>query len=102
MIEYRVCNKLSQESLSDFLNAQAAQGWRLIQYVSGEGYIFERDRSEKEPKAMTDKPTTLLVRPDMLDTAMELLESDDYNGSTIGLALQASPEPKPKPKRKRT
>lgn len=75
MKNYAVHSKPGNQALADFLNYHAAQGWRFIQYVTGEGYIFEREANS----GMRDdsKPTTILVRPDHRDAAMKLLESDD-------------------------
>ena len=50
MLEYSVRHRIHLEDLDTFLNNAAADGWRFIQHVSTEGYIFERVVKEvKQP-----------------------------------------------------
>ena len=54
--EYLVKTKSNSQSLQDFLNQLAGDGWRYLHNIPTEGYIFEREKVEK-PKA-TRKRTT--------------------------------------------
>jgi hypothetical protein len=49
--EYIVKSKSSNQSLHDFLNGMANEGWQLKLYLPGEGFVFERGRTPPPPKS---------------------------------------------------
>jgi len=59
MTEYIVLSKPNDQPLENFLNSRAVNGWQLLQYVPGEGYIFSRDKIEEPAKP---KPTRKVTR----------------------------------------